>query len=163
MNISTKKLFLNYLQQMRVIVDKIPDSIFLDSLSEGMFSLELNAQVAANFLLRGYCPIVSVDLVSCELKESGKDSVCKMLEDVKLQLELLPEVPGFDDTKVMAESAGFSQVKLPQSRFILEYIIPNYMFHMSMVYAIAKKNGVALSKGDFDGFHNYPVGFEFKP
>jgi hypothetical protein len=162
-SISTKKLFLSYLRQLRIIVDKTPDSFFLDTLSEGMFSLELNAQVAANFLLRGYCPLVSVNVRSFELAASGKDSVCRLLDQVNVYLESLPEVLEFDDLKVLSDSAGFSEVKLPQSRFIFEYIIPNYMFHVSMVYAIARKNGVPLSKGDFDGWHSYPVGFKFEP
>lgn len=161
MNISTKDLFLGYLRQLSIIVNKIPDSLFSDSLFDGMFSLELNAQVAANFLLRGYCPIVSVDLVSYQMTESGKSSVCKLLERVKAYLESLPDVTGFDDVKTISDTAGFSEVNLPQSRFIFEYIIPNYMFHVSMVYAIARKNGVPLSKGDFDGLHSYPTGFQF--
>lgn len=137
--------------------------MFSDSLSEGMFSLELNAQVAANFLLRGYCPLVGVDIPSYELLGSGKDSVLKMLEKVRTHLESLRDVASFNDNKSISDSAGFSEVSLPQSRFILEYIIPNYMFHVSMVYAIARKNGVPLSKGDFDGLHSYPVGFKFEP
>lgn len=142
-------------------MDVVPDSLFSNVLTEGMFSLELNVQVAANFLLRGYCPICDTDLVSYEIVGSGKGSVCNMLEKVREHIELLPDVTHFDDKRTISESAGFSEVVLPQSRFILEYIIPNYMFHTSMVYAIARMNGVPLSKGDFDGFHYYPDGFKF--
>ncbi|WP_028023325.1 DUF1993 family protein [Enterovibrio calviensis] len=163
MNILIKDLFLRYLHQLGVIIDKTPDNLFADALSEGMFSLELNAQVAANFLLRGYSPIASVDLVSYELNETGKGSVCRLLERVKTHLESLPDITELDDSKIMSDSAGFSEVNLPQSRFVFEYIIPNYMFHASMVYAIARKNGTPLSKGDFDGLHSYPVGFKFDP
>ncbi|MGL0949117.1 DUF1993 family protein [Vibrio vulnificus] len=163
MSISTKKLFLGYLKNLSVIVDKVPNGLLSDSLSEGMFSLELNAQVAANFLLRGYCPLAGVDLASYELAGSGKDSVLALLKKVGTYLESLPDVVNFDDNQSISDSAGFSEVSLPQSRFILEYIIPNYMFHVSMVYAIARKNGVPLSKGDFDGLHSYPMGFKFEP
>lgn len=150
------------MKQLSVIVDKAPNDVFSDSLSEGMFSLELNAQVAANFLLRGYCPLVGVDISSYELLGSGKDSVSKMLEKVRTHLESLPDVASFDDNKSISDSAGFSDVSLPQSRFILEYIVPNYMFHVSMVYAIARKCA-PLSKGDFDGLLSYTMGFKFEP
>ncbi|EAR11297.1 DUF1993 family protein [Reinekea blandensis] len=150
------------MQQLTVIVNKIPESIFPDTLSEDMFSLELNAQVAANFLLRGYCPLCGVELTSFELIGSGKPAVCDMLAKVRTHIDSLPDVTGFDDSKIVFESAGFSEINLPQSHFILEYIIPNFMFHMSMVYAIARKNGVQLSKGDFDGLHSYPMGFKFE-
>ncbi|EOB2877167.1 DUF1993 domain-containing protein [Vibrio vulnificus] len=151
------------MKQLSVIVDKVQNDVFSESLSDGMFSLELNAQVAANFLLRGYCPLVGADSASYKLVGSGKDSVSKMLEKVRTHLESMPDVENFDDNKSISDSAGFSEVSLPQSSFILEYIIPNYMFHVSMVYAIARKNGVPLSKGDFDGLHSYPMGFRFKP
>jgi hypothetical protein len=32
-----------------------------------------------------------------------------------------------------------------------------------MAYAIARAAGVPLSKGDFDGYHQYPDGFSFVP
>ncbi len=127
-----------------------------------MFSLELNVQVAAHFLLRGYCPMIGANIISHEIIGSGKAPVYNMLEKVKTQLESLPDMTGFDDKRIISDTAGFSEVKLPQSRFILEYIVPNYMFHASLVYAIARNYGVPLSKGDFDGFHTYPVGFKFE-
>ncbi|MCG7587734.1 DUF1993 family protein [Photobacterium sp. OFAV2-7] len=50
---------------------------------------------------------------------------------------------------------------MSQSEFIHQYILPNFYFHISMVYAIAKSKGVVLSKADFDGIHSYPSGFSF--
>ena len=41
------------------------------------------------------------------------------------------------------------------------YAVPNFFFHYSMVYAIARNAGVAIGKTDFDGFHKYPLGFIF--
>jgi len=161
MTISIKKLFLDYLSQLKVIVGKVPEELFSDTLHDGMFSLEINAQIAANFLLRGYCPIVGREVVSYELSEPGKNATLQLILDVQIQLETLPDIKGFDDSKLMSDKAGFTEVSLPQSSYVFRYIVPNYMFHMSMVYAIARKNGVSVSKGDFDGLHSYPVGFSF--
>ena len=72
MAISIKKLFLDYLVQLNIILGKIPEELFSDVLSEGMFSLEMNAQVAANFLLRGYFPLVGREIISCERSGQGK-------------------------------------------------------------------------------------------
>ena len=41
------------------------------------------------------------------------------------------------------------------------YALPNFFFHYSMVYAIARQAGVEIGKSDFDGYHDYPVGFTF--
>jgi len=161
MTISIKKLFLDYLVQLNIILEKVPEELFSDVLSEGMFSLEMNAQVAANFLLRGYFPLVGREIISCERSGQGKKEILRVLSEVQMLLDKLPEVTELDDSVVLSDTAGFTELNLPQSRFIFSYIVPNYMFHMSMVYAIARKNGVPLSKGDFDGLHSYPIGFSF--
>ncbi|PNI05718.1 hypothetical protein C1N32_06370 [Vibrio diazotrophicus] len=158
---SIKNLFLGYLEQLKVVVEKVPEELFADSLTEGMFSLEMNAQIAANFLLRGYCPLIGKDVISCTSSQHGKEEVLRLISDVHMLLNEFPEVTELDDSVLLSDSAGFNNINLPQSRFIFSYIVPNYMFHVSMVYAIARKEGVPLSKGDFDGLHSYPNGFSF--
>ncbi|EOV1092755.1 DUF1993 family protein [Vibrio fluvialis] len=58
---------------------------------------------------------------------------------------------------------GSIQIALAPFEFFHHYIVPNMLFHLSMVYAIARANGVALSKGDMDGLHRYSPGFSFLP
>ena len=53
MNFDIKGLLSLYLNQLEVIVTKVPDELFSLSLTNDMFSLEMNAKIAANFLLRG--------------------------------------------------------------------------------------------------------------
>jgi hypothetical protein len=36
-------------------------------------------------------------------------------------------------------------------RFLLEFALPNFFFHMTLAYAILRKEGVPLEKGDFMG------------
>jgi len=45
--------------------------------------------------------------------------------------------------------------------YYLLYAVPNFFFHLTMVYAIARQAGVPIGKADFDGFHAYPPGFRF--
>lgn len=161
MSISIKNLFKYYLSQLAVIVAKVPPEHFPLALSEGMFSLEMNAKIASNFVLRGYCPLLNRDVVSFFVDESGKTAVQKQLSDTLAYLEDLPEVIRLNDKELVKDKAGFSAVELAQPLFVHQYILPNFFFHMSMVYAIAKANGVELSKGDFDGIHSYPNGFSF--
>nr|WP_267874749.1 DUF1993 family protein [Telluria antibiotica] len=39
--------------------------------------------------------------------------------------------------------------------------VPNFFFHYSMVYAIARQAAVPVGKSEFDGYHRYPSGFTF--
>ncbi len=126
-----------------------------------MFTLEMKAKIAANFALRGYCPLVGQSVVSFFSDEPGKEAVRAQLSKTLSYLKELPEVDQLDDAKRLTDKAGFAEVDLPQPVFIHHYIVPNMLFHISMVYAIARANGIDLGKGDYDGIHSYPEGFSF--
>jgi len=70
-------------------------------------------------------------------------------------------VTELNDARLIKERAGFADLELVEPHFIHHYGLPNFFFHLSMVYAIARQQGVVLSKADFDGFHDYPNGFSF--
>lgn len=160
---SLKTTFLSYLTQLRTLVQKIPESLFQESLSSDMLPLEVNAQVAANFLLRGYCPLLKTTTISIEASDSGKQATLQVIDKVFETLQGFPEVSGLNDDSILSDNAGFANIALPESEFVFRYIIPNTLFHMSMVYAVARQHQVPLSKGDFDGLHHYPAGFSFVP
>jgi uncharacterized protein len=161
MSRNIKQLFKGYLLQLETIVNKVPPELFSVSLMDDMFSLEMNAKIAANFVLRGYYPLLGEEAVSLMSDEVGKAAVVRQIIATRELLESLPEIHNFDDSKVITDKAGFSEIELCQSDFIHQYIVPNYFFHMGMVYAIAKSKGGAVSKGDFDGLHSYPADFSF--
>lgn len=161
MSLDVKTLFRGYLMQLEVIISKIPAELFSQPLTEDMFSLEMHAKVAANFLLRGYCPLIGIELISFYTDEKGKEAVQAQIAKTMNFLDELKEIESFDDAQILTDKAGFSEIALTQSDFIHKYIVPNYLFHMSMVYATARSCGVALSKGDFDGLHSYPRNFSF--
>ncbi|MGO2355957.1 MAG: DUF1993 family protein [Marinomonas foliarum] len=156
-----KQLFNGYLLQLETIVNKVPPELFAVSLTDDMFSLEMNAKIAANFVLRGYYPLLGKEAVSLMSDERGKAAVVRQIIETRELLETLPEIHNLDDSKVITDKAGFSEIQLCQSDFIHQYIASNFFFHMGMVYAIAKSKGVVVSKGDFDGLHSYPAGFSF--
>ena len=66
-----------------------------------------------------------------------------------------------DNQSYVSDTAGFAKLQFGQPEFLHQYILPNFFFHISMLYAIAKLNGVVLSKADYDGYHAYPAGFSF--
>ncbi len=44
-----------------------------------------------------------------------------------------------------------SEMTLPAQAYLVNYAFPNFYFHTSMAYAIARKNGVPLGKANFMG------------
>ncbi len=161
MQTSLKGLFQYYLDRLGCILDKVPEDEFSKSLAPGMLSLEENAKVALTFVLRGYCPLLGEAVVSFYDAEPGRNSLQQQLAKTLGFLEQQPDVSVIDKNVIVEDKAGFNKVALLQPDYIQRYILPNFMFHLSMVYGIARANGVELGKGDFDGMHSYPAGFSF--
>ncbi len=154
-------LFRHYLLQLKQVVEKTPEALFAKGLAEDMFPLETNAKIAANFLLRGYAPLIGEQAPSFEQPDSGKAALLTQIELTEAHLISLPAIVDLNPDTKLRDRAGFVELELPPYSFIYQYIFPNFLFHLSMVYAIARANGVALSKADFDGLHSYPEGFSF--
>jgi len=164
MNFNLKNQFQHSLLQLQTIIEKIPADIFHLALTESMFSLEMNAKIAANFALRGYCPLLNElnkEVISFSSDQMGKAEVIRQITATLSFLNEQPEITELNENIKVSEKAGFSEIVLTQPIFIHQYILPNFYFHISMVYAIARANGVMLSKGDYDGIHSYPSGFSF--
>ena len=69
-----------------------------------------------------------------------------------LEVKILT-LPNIDnDNERIPEEPEFRKLSLGQVDFIYQYIVPNLLFDMSMVYAIAKSRGVSLTKGDLMAF-----------
>mgnify|MGYP000170975056 CR=1 FL=1 len=161
MDLDIQALFSHYLKQLEGMVAQVPAGCFDKSLSDTMFSLAMNAKIASNFALRGYCPLVGVEPVSFDTSAEDKASVLTQIQATLSYLNTLSAVDSLDNQSYVSDTAGFAKLQFGQPEFLHQYILPNFFFHISMLYAIAKLNGVVLSKADYDGYHAYPAGFSF--
>lgn len=149
------------LEQLSLIVTKTPESQLCESLGQGMFDMKTQCIVACNMALRGYLPLVGepVDLVSVDLPD--KPNLLHVIKQVSGQIHALPQIDVLDASIEVVEQAGDRTLQLNQQEFVYQFVLPNFYFHISMAYAIARNTGVELSKGDFDGLHEYQPGFSF--
>lgn len=159
-------IFEHYLVQLDTLLDKInqADPSALNArLAEDMFPLLQQAKIAIGFSLRACCPIARRDIVSFSEEELNLNSVKQELNKALTYLQSIPE-NAFDDfaTLSIKTRAGFADLELSGEDYYYNYCLPNFFFHFNTVYAIARNQGLALSKGDFDGYHTYPDGFNFE-
>ena len=159
--------FITYLENLLRIVEKIEEhfdgdpSILQARLAEDMFPLVTQMEIATGFTLRSCCQLAGQEVVSFVEDE-------KSYTNIKIQitktLHYLRSIELLDDSEnlVLEDMAGPAKVSLPAHQFLLTFSLPNFFFHLGMVYSIARANGVALTKGDFDGLHQYPPGFSFE-
>ena len=159
--------FIYYLRQLKNIVNKIEQAcagdvdILQARLHDNMLPLSNQIRAAINFPLRGICPLAGRELASFDRNENSFQALYDQLENSIRYLQGI-SASEFNWAGELSEAAGFAEVKLPAEQFIYLYILPNFYFHLSMVYAIARTRGVPLSKQDFDGLHQYPPGFSFE-
>lgn len=156
-----QKLLLHYLQQLIQLLEKIPEESYQASLAPDMFSLAEQARIASNYSLRLYCPLIQQSVPDFNQPELSKPALLRELTQRRDYLLSLPAVTELNEARLIKERAGFADLELTEPHFIYHYGLPNFFFHLSMVYAIARQQGVGLSKADFDGFHSYPDGFSF--
>lgn len=138
MECTVKSLFMTYLKQLEVVVEKVPDKLFPQSLSSDMFPLEMNAKIAANFLLRGYCPLVGMAPLSLMREERGKLSVLTQVSKTRSCLQAMPDIVEWDDSQFITDRAGTAQVSLCQSRFVYEYRVHCAELHVSYGYGVCR-------------------------
>lgn len=158
------QLFDRYLANLHHICEKVEnaypgDECFNKQLHPDMLPFINQVKTSCHFAVRGCAPAVGEPLISFDQGQHSWQSLYQQISDTRQYLASLA-------TKSMitgncSEQAGFTTVELPGEDFLRLYIVPNFFFHLSMAYAIARAAGVALSKGDFDGFHTYPDGFSF--
>ena len=160
--------FIYYLERLKNLANKIEQSnnekfdILNARLSEDMLPLCSQIATTANFSLRACCPLAGRKVVSFMQNISSFEGLKQGIADTIDYLEAITPAE-FDrpTSEILREQAGFAEVVLSRARFLNEYALPNFYFHLAMVYAIARSHGIPLSKGDFDGHHKYPEGFSF--
>ena len=126
--------------------------------------LPARVRVAIGFTLRATCPLAGREIVSFRADDDVTFAgTYAELERTMAYLAAIPdaEFAGMDARRVRT-TAGFAELDLPAAEYFHMYAVPNFFFHYSMVYAIARQGGVPVGKSDFDGYHRYPSGFTFE-
>lgn len=161
------EIFVEYLGLLSGIIEKIEshsqgdNSILEARLIEDMFPLYIQAEIVASFALRSCCPIAGVEVVSFANPEKSFSSLKAQLQDTVDFIKRLDSAENNLEV-VIEDMAGPALVSMNADEFLIRFAYPNFYFHLSMVYAIARSKGVKLTKGDFDGLHQYSPGFSFE-
>ena len=160
-------IFIYYLNRLKLIVKKIAahqqqnPTLLYTSLHNDMLPLLAQIRTAANFSLRTCCPLAQRERISFDNAQETYEGLAQQLDDTIAYLQAIPAVEFHQPPEQIQDKAGFNELSLAADEYLNYYALPNFFFHLSMVYSIARHAGVPLSKGDFDGYHQYPEGFSF--
>lgn len=161
------EIFVEYLQLLVRLINKVElasngnEEILHARLAPDMFPFVVQAEIVASFALRSCCPIAGVEVVSFSQPKKSFAALKSQLHQTIEHIESLDNLDN-DLSVMITDKAGPVPVVLKAEEFLVRFSYPNFYFHLSMVYAIARAKGIPLTKGDFDGIHQYPPGFSFE-
>jgi len=167
-NIKYREIFINHLKLLYHFVEKVEvnssnDSKLLNArLVDDMLPFNVQVKIAANFALRACCPLSGKQYKELE---GDIDSFYELKTYITSAIECICQLsePTFDQLhNSVKDTAGFNDISMSGSEYVSSFALPNFFFHISLVYAIAKSHGVPVTKGDFDGIHQYPKGFSWE-
>lgn len=161
------RIFIHYLHQLNVIVEKIAvhqqhnPALLYASLYSDMLPLIAQIRTAANFALRTCCPLAKRARVHFDNSLETYMGLQQQLDETIAYLQAIPAAEFDQPPEKIQDKAGLHELDLTADEYLNCYALPNFFFHLSMAYSIARHAGIPLSKGDFDGYHKYPDGFSF--
>jgi len=161
------EIFIHYLHQLKVIVEKIAihqqhnPTLLYTSLHSDMLPLLAQIRTAANFALRTCCPLANRERISFDNSQETYGGLQQQLDQTINYLQSIPAAEFHQPPEKIRDKAGFNPLDLPADEYLNCYALPNFFFHLCMAYSISRQAGIPLSKGDFDGYHQYPAGFSF--
>jgi uncharacterized protein len=133
-----KKVDPKALPAARLIVDMLP--------------LSAQIQIACDTAKCAAARLAGVDVPKHEDTESTlpelKTRVAKTLEFIK---SIKPEQLQGAETREIILQFPQNTLKFTGMNYLTNFVLPNFFFHLTMAYALLRKNGVELGKRDFLG------------
>ena len=134
-------------------------------LADGMFTLSQQVGSACGFSMRACCPLFKMEVPDHSPAAGEAASFDGLQRQIDRTLDFLGGLPeagwaAAEEAQIVTR-AGFADRQFTGRAYVLEYAVPNFFFHLTMVHAILRHRGVPIGKQDFDGHHGYPEGFSF--
>lgn len=155
-------VFLRMLENLDGMLDKcvahaqaksIDQHVLLHSrLFPDMFPLVRQVQIATDMCKNGTARLAGAEVLKLEDTEQSFDELRTRIARVRKY------IGGFTETQF--DGAEARPIKLEMrtgplsfdgQSYLLNFVLPNFYFHISTTYAILRHNGVALGKQDFLG------------
>jgi uncharacterized protein len=155
-------VFIRMLGNLSAILDKaaahaeakkIDPSVFINArLAPDMFPLSRQVQIAADMVKGCAARLAGVEVPSYEDNETTfaelQARIAKTL--AFLQSVTAEQIDGSEERKINLKF-GSREVHFLGQAYLLDFVYPNFHFHLTTTYAILRHNGVEIGKMDYIG------------
>lgn len=157
-------VFLHYLEQARGLVSACRGrpELLEGKLAPDMFSAAQQFATAAGFSLRGTFPLIGEPVPEFPSAAMDREGILTRIDFAHERLVTMdPAAFEGAEARRIRHLAGFADLDQRGADYLHLFAIPNFMFHLSIGFAVLRQGGMDIGKADFDGLHDYPPGFRF--
>lgn len=151
----TLKALLNILGKAEAHCEmrKIDPSILVQGrLFPDMFPLARQIQIASDQAKGGTARLAGMEVPSYEDKET---TFAELKARVQKTLDFIGSVPAAkidgSESRDISLKVGPNEMKFKGQEYLLNFVMPNIYFHITVAYSILRHNGVEVGKKDFLG------------
>lgn len=127
------------------------DALLNDRIVFDQFPLIRQVQIATDNAKNSLKRIGGIDVPAFDDTEKTFDELQQRIAKTIEILKSAPEDAIKGKEEVSVSLPYWEGKTLTGSEYVLQYLIPNFFFHVTTAYAIVRKNGIVVGKGDFTG------------
>jgi len=132
---------------------KIDPAIFVNArLAPDMFPLSRQVQIATDMVKGCAARLAGIEVPSYEDNESTFPELQARIAKTKAFIESVSasQVDGSEERKITLKF-GSKELSFLGQAYLLDFVLPNFHFHLTTTYAILRHNGVEIGKKDYTG------------
>lgn len=132
---------------------KIDPAIFVNArLAPDMFPLSRQVQIATDMVKGCAARLAGIEVPSYEDNETTFADLQERINKTIafLQSVSASQIDGSEDRKITLKF-GSKELNFLGQVYLLDFVLPNFHFHLTTTYAILRHNGVEIGKKDYVG------------
>jgi len=132
---------------------KIDQSVLVNArLAPDMFALARQVQIVTDIVKGGAARLAGVEIPSFPDTETSFAELKTRIEKIIAFLKTLKaaQIDGSEERAISLKVGG-NDLQFKGQHYLLQFVIPNFYFHITTTYAILRHNGLDIGKKDFLG------------
>ena len=132
---------------------KIDPAIFINGrLAPDMFPLSRQVQIATDMVKGCGARLAGIEVPSYEDKESSFPELqARIAKTISFLQTLSPEQIDGNEQREIHLKFGSNELNFLGLPYLLDFVIPNFHFHLTTTYAILRHMGIDVGKMDYVG------------
>ena len=132
---------------------KIDQSVLVNArLAPDMFPLSIQVQIATDIVKGGAARLAGVEIPSFADNETTCAELKERIAKVTAFLQTIKpaQIDGSEEKDINLKVGGHD-LSFKGQAYLLNFVIPNFYFHITTTYSILRHNGLDIGKKDFLG------------